>query len=186
MLFRSGVAYVAEAKKLVPGKPLRYVWNSHPHADHTGGLPALVAEGVTIVTQKNNVKFLEDALNTPRTLLDDVLAKSPKKVKIEGIDKKKVFTDGTRTIELHTLQNLPHAGDLMVVYLPKEKILFNADLYSPPAAGAAAPAPNVSARTLQANIVKLKLDVQKHVPAHGRVGTGAEFNAMFAGATKTQ
>ncbi len=54
-----GLAYVAEIKKLVPNKPIRYVWNSHPHSDHTGGLPVLVAEGATIVTQKNNETFLE-------------------------------------------------------------------------------------------------------------------------------
>ena len=53
------VAYIAETKKLYPNKPLRYVWNSHPHSDHTGGLPAFVAEGVTIVTQQNNKEFFE-------------------------------------------------------------------------------------------------------------------------------
>ena len=45
--------------------------------DHTGGLPALVAEGATIIAQRNNEAFFERALNTPRTLLDDSLAKNP-------------------------------------------------------------------------------------------------------------
>src|SRR5262249_39566862 len=70
-----GSAYVAEVKKLVPNKPIRYVMSTHPHSDHTGGLPALVAEGATIITHQNNKEFLEKSLNTPRTLLDDVLAK---------------------------------------------------------------------------------------------------------------
>jgi hypothetical protein len=69
-----GTAYIAETKKLMPNKPIRYVMVTHPHSDHTGGLPALVAEGATIITQKNNEEFLDKALNTPRTLLDDVLA----------------------------------------------------------------------------------------------------------------
>ena len=55
------------------------------------------------------------------------------------------------------------------------KILFNADLYSPPTQGATPPAPTASMRTLQQNIKKLKLDVLQHVPAHGRVGTQEEF-----------
>ena len=62
------LAYVAETKKLIPNKPIRYVMNTHPHSDHTGGLPVLVAEGAIIITQKNNEEFLDKALNTPRTL----------------------------------------------------------------------------------------------------------------------
>ena len=54
-----GLAYIAETKKLFPNKPIRYVVNTHPHSDHTGGLPALVAEGATIITQKNNEAFFE-------------------------------------------------------------------------------------------------------------------------------
>jgi hypothetical protein len=60
----------------------------------------LAAEGATIITQKNNVEFLEKALNTPRTLLDDPLAKNPKKAKIEAVVAKKVYSDGTRTVEM--------------------------------------------------------------------------------------
>jgi glyoxylase-like metal-dependent hydrolase (beta-lactamase superfamily II) len=122
-----GVAYVAEAKKLVPGKPIRYVMNTHPHSDHTGGLPALVAEGATIVTQANNKEFLERALNTPRTLLDDVLAKNPKKAKVEAVEEKKVYTDGTRTVEMYHIYPSPHSNGLLVAYIPKEKVLFQGD-----------------------------------------------------------
>jgi glyoxylase-like metal-dependent hydrolase (beta-lactamase superfamily II) len=59
-----GLAYIAESKKLFPNKPIRYVFNTHPHSDHTGGLPPLVAEGATIITSKNNQEFFERALNT--------------------------------------------------------------------------------------------------------------------------
>jgi len=70
-----------------------------------------------------------------------------------------------------------------VAYLPKEKILFNADLYSPPAQGAAPAAPTPGMRTLQQNIRKLKLDVAQHAPAHGRVGTNEEFMKLVAPAS---
>ena len=63
-----------------------------------------------------------------------------------------------------------------------ENVLFslNADLYSPPAQGAPAPAPNANIRSLQQNMQRLKLDVAQHVPIHGQPGTGAQF-AQIAG-----
>ena len=122
-----GLAYIAETKKLIPNKPIRYVVNTHPHSDHTGGLPALVAEGATIVTQQNNVAFLEKALNTPRTLLTDTLARNPKKAKVEAVGEKKVYSDGTRTIELYHVSPVPHSNGLIIAYIPKEKILFQGD-----------------------------------------------------------
>ena len=156
------LAYIAETKKMFPNKPLRYVWNSHPHADHTGGLPAFVAEGVTIVTHQNNKEFFERALNTPRTLLNDSLAKSPKKVKVETIAAKKVYSDGTRTVEFHHIYPSPHSNGITVAFIPKEKILFQAD-YTLPAAGQQA---NDHIKALQPAIEKLNLDFETYMSVH--------------------
>ena len=155
------IAYVAETKKLFPNKPIRYVWNSHPHADHTGGLPVLVAEGATIVTQKNNVKFLEDALNTPRTLLNDTLAKNPRKVKIEAIGEKKVFSDGTRRVEIYHVSPVPHSNGLTIAFIPKEKILFQGDFTVTPGEPA-----NDHVRALGPILAKLNLDYDRYIPVH--------------------
>jgi glyoxylase-like metal-dependent hydrolase (beta-lactamase superfamily II) len=157
-----GLAYVAEIKKLVPNKPITYVWNSHPHSDHTGGLPVLVAEGATIVTQKNNVAFLEKALNTPRTLLNDTLAKNPKKAKFEAIDEKKVYSDGTRTVEFYHVYPAPHSNGLTIAYFPKEKILFQGDFTVTPGEPA-----NDHVKALGPVVLdKLKLDFDKYIPVH--------------------
>jgi glyoxylase-like metal-dependent hydrolase (beta-lactamase superfamily II) len=157
-----GVAYIAETKKLFPNKPIRYVWNSHPHSDHTGGLPALVAEGVTIITQENNKAFFEKALNTPRTLLNDTLAKNPKKVKIETIEEKKVYSDGTRRVEFYHVYPTPHSNGLTFAFIPKEKILFQAD-YTLPAPGQPA---NDHIKALQPVVEKLNLDFEQYIPVH--------------------
>ena len=156
------LAYVAEIKKLVPNKPIRYVWNSHPHSDHTGGLPVLVAEGATILTQKNNVKFLEGALDTPRTLLVDTLAKSPKKAKVEAIGEKKVFDDGKQRVELYHVAPVPHSNGLTIAYLPKLKILFQADFTVTPGESA-----NDHVKALGPIVLdKLKLDFDRYIPVH--------------------
>ena len=68
-----------------------------------------------------------------------------------------------------------HSADMLMAYLPKEKILINADLYSPPAQGAPMPIPTAGMRTLYQNMRKQKLDVARHVPIHGRVGSNDEF-----------
>jgi glyoxylase-like metal-dependent hydrolase (beta-lactamase superfamily II) len=157
-----GLAYIAETKKLIPNKPIRYVMNTHPHSDHTGGLPALVAEGATIITQKNNEAFLEKALNTPRTLLDDTLAKNPKKAKVEAVAEKKVYSDGTRTVELYHIFPAPHSNGLLVAYIPKEKILFQGDFTVNPGQPA-----NDHLKALVPALEKLKVvDFDRYINVH--------------------
>ena len=156
-----GLAYIAETKKLIPNKPIRYVMNTHPHSDHTGGLPPLVAEGATIITQKNNEAFLEKALNTPRTLLNDTLAKNPKKAKIEAGAEKKVYSDGTRTVEMYHVSPVPHSNGLMIAYLPKEKILFQGDFSVTPGEPA-----NDHVKALVPILEKLNLDFDRYINVH--------------------
>ena len=156
------LAYVAKTKELFPNKPIRYVMNTHPHSDHTGGLPVLVAEGATIITQKNNEAFLEKSLNAPRTLLDDTLAKNPKKAKIEAVGEKKVYSDGTRTVEIYHVSPVPHSNGLMIAYIPKEKILFQGD-FSLPNPGQPA---NDHVKALAPILDKLKLDYDRYINVH--------------------
>ena len=52
------VPVIEAVKKLAPGKPIRYVINSHNHFDHSGGLRAAAAEGATIITQAENQAVL--------------------------------------------------------------------------------------------------------------------------------
>ena len=124
-------AYIAEAKRMMPGKPIRYVMNTHPHADHTAGLPVILAEGATIITQANNQEFFERALNTPRTLIDDALARNPQKVWVETVDTRKTYTDGQHTVEMLHIYPAPHSNGLMVAYFPQEGVLFQGDFSLP-------------------------------------------------------
>jgi len=156
-----GEAYIAETKKLIPNKPIRYVMNTHPHSDHTGGLPALVEEGAIIITQKNNEDFLEKALNTPRTLLDDSLAKNPKKAKFETVAEKKVYSDGTRTVEFYHIPPAPHSNGLIIAYIPKEKVLFQGDFSVNPGEPA-----NDHVKALVPVLEKLNLDFDRYINVH--------------------
>src|SRR5688572_2781717 len=163
------LANIAEVKRVIPNKPIRYGVISHHHFDHTSGLPAAVAEGITLVTSENNRTFFERALNSPRTLAPDAIAKSKKKAVVEGVRDRRVFTDGTRTLEVHEVKGLPHADGMLMAYLPKERILAYADMYNAPAPNAPAAPPTAGHVVMAANVDRLKLDVDTIVSVHAPV-----------------
>ena len=125
------LAYIEEAKRLMPGKPIRYVMNTHAHSDHTRGIPTLVAEGAMIVTHASNREFFERALNTPRTLLDDRLANNPMPALVDPVGDMKAYTDGNRTVEMYHIWPTPHSNGLLVAYIPREGVLFQGDFSLP-------------------------------------------------------
>lgn len=161
-------AVIAEAKRLIPNKPIRYLVNTHQHFDHSGGLRAFVAEGATIVTHEAHKAYYEKVWAAPHTLNPDRLAKAPKKPSIETVGEKKVLTDGNHVVELHHLQGSGHNAGLLVAYLPKEKILIEADAFNPPADKNAPVVRPISPYTMNLvdNIKRLKLDVNRIIPIH--------------------
>jgi glyoxylase-like metal-dependent hydrolase (beta-lactamase superfamily II) len=183
-----GEAIIAETKRAIPNKPIRFGAISHHHIDHTGGLAATVAEGITIVTPEVNRQFLLNAFSTPRTLAPDGLAKSGRKPQVQGFaGDRHVFTDGTRTFELHVIKGLPHADGLVVGYLPKERILIYADMFNLPSAAEPVPNPPVRGTMVFAdNIERLKLTPERIISVHaldqqndGRTTTVAEIRASL-------
>ncbi|HVS25261.1 MAG TPA: MBL fold metallo-hydrolase, partial [Gammaproteobacteria bacterium] len=161
-------AVFAEVKRVIPGKPIKYGVLSHHHFDHTSGLPAVVAEGVTIVTHEANKKFFEAALAAPRTLAPDSMAKSGKKPVIETMTDKRVFSDGTRTFEIHEIRGLPHADGMLIGYLPKENIVVFADMFNLPAAGMP-PVPNppvIGTQVFVANLERIGIKDARIVSVH--------------------
>jgi glyoxylase-like metal-dependent hydrolase (beta-lactamase superfamily II) len=154
-------AYVAEIKRQFPDKPIRYVFNTHPHSDHTGGLPVLVAEGAAIIAHENSREFFERALNTPRTLLDDALSRNPRRARVEGVGDSRTFTDGEHTVTFYHIFPAPHSNGLMVAYFPAERVLFQGDF----SVNAGQPA-NDHVRALVPALEKLGLNYDRYINVH--------------------
>jgi glyoxylase-like metal-dependent hydrolase (beta-lactamase superfamily II) len=166
------LANLAEAKRVAPGKPIRYHVNSHHHGDHAAGLRAFIAEGSTIVTHEMNRRFYEQVvLKAPRTLATDTLSKAPRPANFMWIRDKQVIGDGERTLEIYHVPN-GHAANLLMAYLPKEKLLIITDIFNDfgeprpndPPAGIVSP----YYAALGERIKQLKLDVQTLAPSHGK------------------
>ena len=179
-----GKAVIAEAKKLIPNKPIRYVVNTHAHIDHSSGLRAVVAEGATIITHQANKSYLEKVLNAPHTLVPDALSSSKNKPKLETASDRKVLTDGNQVVELHHMKDFGHHEGMLLVYLPKQKILYEADAYNPPAQPPTGPSAVISPYNLSLldNVARLKLDVERVIPVHypgdNRIVTVAEIRRV--------
>ena len=117
----------------------------------------------TIVTHHANRAGYETAWAAPRTLEPDRLARSKKTPPFQTFTEKEVLTDGARTIEIDHIANSPHAEGFAMVYLPAEKILVEADAYTPADLTVTPPqAPVVwpeATLNLFLNIQRLKLDI---------------------------
>ncbi|HEV2666698.1 MAG TPA: hypothetical protein VG324_17400 [Blastocatellia bacterium] len=127
-------------------------------------------EGATIITHEINKPFYERTLRAPRTINPDRLAREKRALRLSPVGAKRVMMEETRTIELHHLKDSPHDKGLIVVYLPKEKMLIEVDAYTPLAVDDPPPAvPPPPAVNLYENIERLKLDVDRIAPLHGRI-----------------
>jgi len=170
------LAVIEEVTKLVPSKPIRFIVNTHHHWDHLGGLRAYVHEGATVITHEGNHPYYQEVLRAgPWMLEPDRLSLYPPEEWSEGyifetVREKYILGDETRIVELHHVQDLDHVAGMLIAYFPREKLVVEADLYTPPAPGARASAPSASSRTFYENLQRLGLDVETIVPIHGRPG----------------
>ncbi len=165
------LAVLQQIRKLYPRKPLTQVINTHHHFDHAGGLRTLVDAGATIVTHEINAPFYEAAFKAPRTLNPDRLQQSKRAATITGVKDKLVLSDATQTLELYALKSTVHDEGMLVALLPKDKMLVEVDMYTPPAADPPAPAANApvnpNALALVTGLEKLRLDFDTILPLHG-------------------
>ena len=167
------------ANKLVAGKKVLTVINTHHHFDHAGGLRMAAAEGATLITSAQAKPYFEAAFAQPQMLAPDALTKSGRKPNFVGVDSKTVLADAHRPIEIHSLQDSVHASGVLVVWLPRERLLIEADAYTPDPPGAPLPdTPNANHLNLVQNLERLGLAPERILPLHGRIVPAADLYAQ--------
>jgi glyoxylase-like metal-dependent hydrolase (beta-lactamase superfamily II) len=166
------LANLAEARRLVPNKPVLYHVNSHHHGDHAAGLRAFVAEGVTIVTHEMNRRFYEQTvLKNPHTLAPDALARTPRPARWVWVNDREGMSDGVRMLEIYHVPN-GHTANLLMGYIRQEKLLIVTDIFNDfgearpndPPPGLVSP----YYAALGDRVRQLKLDVERIAPSHGK------------------
>jgi len=76
----------------------------------------------------------------------------------------------TRSVELYQIFGKTHHDGIIMAYLRKEKLLIEADVFTPLPPGAEPPkVPNAQAVNLEANVRRLNIEVDRIVSIHGRV-----------------
>jgi glyoxylase-like metal-dependent hydrolase (beta-lactamase superfamily II) len=99
------------------------------------------------------------------------LARNPKDLKLEPIENgRRVLSDGATTVELLDIGSGPHTEEMLVAFLPNEKMVFQGDLLNRPGNGDYPLANDTTvhfAKWLDAR----KLAVEKILAVHGPVST---------------
>jgi glyoxylase-like metal-dependent hydrolase (beta-lactamase superfamily II) len=164
------LATIAAARQMFPSKPIRYLVNSHHHADHAGGIRAYVAEGIPIITHQSHKRYYERVIfANPHTLNPDRLARMPRAPILETMNDKRVLTDGSMTLELHLMRGNLHSEGLLMAYVPQAKLLIQADAFAPRPGAAPLPERSPYTTNLIDNVERLKLDVERVAHIHGGV-----------------
>jgi glyoxylase-like metal-dependent hydrolase (beta-lactamase superfamily II) len=166
-----GQTYVDEIRK-VTDKPIKYLIYSHHHYDHIAGGRAFKDAGARIIAHKRVSERLAP-LGDPHTVLPD-----------ETFDGKKTITLGGTTLELVYL-GPNHSDSNIVMWLPKEKLIFLVDTIP---VGAVPGLGMIDFYPLEAEqfITKvLAMDWDRMIPGHpgqpnGRLGTKEDARNILA------
>jgi len=179
---RRSATALAEIRRVAPGKPVKYVVSTHFHSDHIGGLRPFIAEGATIVTTPTARQVITDFLVTgTRTRgAPDTLSKAPRVAVIELAGKKRVLGDANHRIEVLDVSPNPHASEILVVWLPGERLLFEGDVLDLLVPENRPSMPGDDTRALAKSIAALGLDVDRIIAVHGRPGTRADLDRTLA------
>jgi len=119
------------AKAKYPGKPIKYLVQTHHHMDHSGGLRAYVAEGATVLVAAPTRAYFNRTLRNPRTVANDAQQTARKPIHLTEVrDQMTLKDDAGNEINIYNIKN-PHAEGYLLGHVVKDNIVYVTDLISP-------------------------------------------------------
>ena len=166
---------IEAARKIVPAKPVTHVIVSHHHFDHSSGLREAVAEGLTVISRRDNGVIFREMTERAAPHFPDDLAKSGRKMTFIPVDDHLQLKDSTMTVDLYHVIANNHMADALFAYVPEHKMIIEGDIAT-------------AAEDLQwwgdswlDNIAYRKIEVERNVPVHMTPMTRDEVIKMVNG-----
>jgi cyclase len=171
-----GAKEILQEIKKTSDKPVRFVFNTHYHHDHTFGNCVFADAGATIVSTKKTAEEMHTLGQYEWDHGSDYSGADMSGFRREfpslTFDKQLIFDDGIHRVELIKM-GPAHSGGDGVAYLPKEKILVTGDLCvnGNPWGNNVADANADYDKWLNVLQTMAAWDVKIVVPGHGDIGT---------------
>ncbi len=125
----NGELIISEARKIAPGKPVKYFVFGHYHPHYLGGVRPFVHKGARIICTGNNEEYVRYIVEAPRTIVPDSLQLQPRPLQTELVGDSLRITDGSYELVIYFIGNKSaHTDDFLIYYFPAEKVLFQDDL----------------------------------------------------------
>ena len=164
----NGLAVIEKARATVPGKPLTHVILSHHHQDHTGGLRAAVSEGLTVITNRENVAYVKEVASRPAKQFPDALGRNPKPVNVVAVDDHLKLKDKSMELDIYRVVDNSHFAHGLFAYVARDRLVAQGDLVDE--------GWDIVwwGNSYPDTVKRWNLTVDKDLPVHGNIHTWAE------------
>lgn len=114
-----GERYLRAIRSRIPDKAVRYVALTHHHDDHAGGVRPFLEAGATVLGSAITERVVREAMQRSGP------------VRFETVQVERVIADDSMEVRLIDVGPNPHVEGMLAVYLPRQRLLYVADLFEP-------------------------------------------------------